>query len=213
MKILTRMPAFILLLISFSTFAQSDKYLPAMQKGLQLLQTGKSPDEYLTAANHFERIARVENSQWLPAYYSAYCNLLAGLMTESKDKKDQYYDKALSQIMHADSLSGNNSEIYTVRGYIEFMKMAVDPMSRMSFMKSASASLEKAIELNPENPRPYLVRGQNTFYTPAAFGGGKAAAKPLLEKAEAKFDSFKPENAIAPNWGHERNQALLAQCN
>ncbi len=79
-------------------------------------------------------------------------------------------------------------------------------------MKSAAASLDKAITLNPDNPRPYLVKGQNVFYTPAAFGGGKDVAKPLLEKAAAKFATFKPENEIAPDWGKERNNELLTQC-
>lgn len=212
MKTLQTPLLIILLLLSTSLFAQTDKYVSAIQKGLQSMQTAKNSDDFLSAANYFERIAKVETKQWLPSYYASYCNLVAGLITQDKQNKDLYWDKALLQIAHADSLSANNSEIYTVKGYIEFMKMSVDPMARMPFMKSAAASLEKAIALNPENPRPYLVRGQNTFYTPSAFGGGKEAAKPLLEKAAAKFSTFKPESPIAPDWGKERAEQLLEQC-
>lgn len=201
----------ILLLAATTVFGQSEKYQQAIGKGLQQLQSAKSPDEFTAAANQFERIAKVENKQWLPSYYAAYSNLVAGL-TGKKENMDALLDKALVQISQADAIAPQNSEIYTVKGYIEFMKMSVDPMSRMSFMESASASLDKAIALNPENPRPYLVKGQNIFYTPAAFGGGKAAAKPLLEKAAAKFSSFKAADKVAPNWGEERNNDLLEQC-
>lgn len=211
MKLIQLNAIVLLLLVSLTSFAQSEKYQLAMGKGLQLLQSAKSPDEFAAAANHFERIARAENTQWLPSYYASYCNLIAGLVGK-KENMDPLLDKALGQIAKADSLSAGNSEIYTVRGYIEFMKMSIDPMNRMSFMKSAAASLDKAIALNPENPRPYLVKGQNLFYTPAAFGGGKEAAKPLLEKAAAKFGTFKPDSSMAPNWGKERNNELLAQC-
>ncbi len=212
MKTTQKLLIIIFLLTGLRSFAQNEKYESAIQKGLQTMQTAKSPDDFLSAANYFERIARVESKQWLPIYYASYCNLVAGLISKDKELQDQYWDHALLQIAHADSLSENNSEIYTVKGYIEFMKMSVDPRARMSFMQKASMSLEKAIALNPENPRPYLVQGQNTFYTPAAFGGGKAAAKPLLEKAVAKFSNFKPESMIAPGWGKERAQTLLEQC-
>jgi tetratricopeptide (TPR) repeat protein len=201
----------ILLLAATTVFGQSEKYQQAIGKGLQQLQSAKSPDELAAAANQFERIAKAESKQWLPSYYAAYSNLISGL-TGKKENMDAFLDKALVQISQAEAISPENSEIYTVKGYIEFMKMSVDPMSRMPFMERAAASLDKAIALNPENPRPYHIKGQNIFYTPAVFGGGKDAAKPLLEKAEAKFSSFKPENEVAPNWGKERNIELLAQC-
>ncbi|WP_374165922.1 hypothetical protein [Arcticibacter sp. MXS-1] len=212
MKTLKASFLLILLLVSIHSHAQSEKFKTAMTKGLEQMKSVKTPDDFIAAANHFDRISAVEKKEWLPSYYASYCNLTAALMTASKESKDLYLDKALAQVSHADSIEQNNSEIYTLKGYVEFMKMAVDPMSRMDFMKKANASLERAIALNPENPRPYLVQGQNVFYTPAAFGGGKDAAKPVLEKAVAKFATFKPVNAWSPDWGKERAETLLAEC-
>ena len=48
-------------------------------------------------------------------------------------------------------------------------------------------NLEKAKELNPDNPRIYLQRGISKFYTPKMFGGGKKAAAPYFEKAQGLF--------------------------
>jgi hypothetical protein len=203
-----------LLLFSLNSFAQSsnEKFQQAVLKGTDLLKNAKGPEDFIKSANYFERVAQVENKEWLAPYYAAYSNLMTGLMSSDNAAKDQYWDKALTEVDQAEALSKDNSEIFALRGYIQYMKMSVDPRNRMSFMSDSAESLAKAKTLNPENPRIYLIMGQDTFYTPEAFGGGKEKAKPILEAAVAKFAIFKPANAIEPNWGSERTNDLLAQC-
>ncbi len=207
--------AFLLIFLSFSTFAQTadQKFEAAVKKGTDLLSSAKTSADFSKAANYFERVAQVATREWTPAYYTAYSNLVAGLMLDDQTLKDQYWDKALLEIDQADALSANNSEVYALKGYIQFMKMSIDPRSRMSFMAASAAALGKAKALNPENPRIYLITGQDTFYTPEAFGGGKAKARPILETAVTKFAIFKPVNATEPAWGEEQAKALLARCN
>ena len=211
----TKSSVFLLIIFSTSTFAQTmqGKFQEAIRKGLELQATAKTSEDFLKASNHFERIAQVEAKEWTPLYYAAHSKLIAGLMEADKTMKDQYWDKALLEIEQADALSANNSEIFALKGYLQFMKMSVDPQSRMSFMGASAASLGKAKALNPENPRIYLIIGQDTFYTPEAFGGGKAKAKPFLETAVAKFAIFKPANVTDPNWGAEQAKTLLEKCN
>lgn len=214
MKNLMKSITLLLVLISLNSFAQNadPKFLQATKTGLEMIANAKGAEDYLKAENHFERIAAVETKEWLPSYYAAYCNLYAGYTTADKELKDQYWDKGLLEIDKADVLSANNSEIYALRGALQFMKMSVDPRARMYLMGESAESLGKAAALNPENPRIDLIRGQDIFYTPEAFGGGKAKAKPILESAVAKFTIFKPVNTINPNWGAEAAKALLAQC-
>lgn len=212
MKTLTGTLFIALILLSPQLFAQSANYQTAMKKGLDLLSAAKTSENFIAAANHFERIANAESKQWLPVYYSAFSHLTAGLLSPDNSLKDQYFDKALSQVEMAQTMSADNSEIFTLLGYCQFMKMSVDPQSRFSLIAEARASLEKAKQLNPENPRPYFVQGQNTFYTPEAFGGGKAMAKASLEQAVEKYEKYKPVMELAPGWGAERAKMLLAQC-
>lgn len=194
--------------------AQEDKYTTAMKKGIMMMNSAKNTDDLLASANQFDRIAAVEGKQWLPLYYSAYSNLVAGIRSADNSQKDILFDKALEQAEKAGNLSADNSEIYTLKGYATFMKMTVDPQGRaMSLIPEVQAALEKAKALNPANPRPYFVAGQNAFYTPEAFGGGKQNAKPILETATEKYASFKPANELAPAWGAERCKMLLQQCN
>ena len=67
------------------------------------------------------------------------------------------------------------------------------------------------MKLDPENPRPYLLKGQSAMYTPPQYGGGKEVALPLLEQAVEKFKSFKPKSSIMPNWGAQRANTVLEQ--
>ena len=212
MKTAATITSMVFILFGSIAFGQTSKYKEAMLKGLSSLSTAKTSEDYSATANTFERIAQVERKDWLPVYYSAYSNLTAGLLLKDNVGKDMYWDKALQQVQRADSLSANNSEIYTLKGYIQFMKMTVDPQSRMSFFAASSESLAKAKKLNPDNPRPYLVQGQDTFYTPSAFGGGKGPAKPFLEIAVEKFGKFKAETELSPNWGAKQAEKLLGEC-
>jgi hypothetical protein len=215
MKSLTKSIILLLVVLSLNGFSQTvnEKFQTGVKKGLQMLSTAESADDFLKLSNYFERIAQAETKEWLPSYYAAYGNLIAGLTINDKALQDQYFDRALAQIGQADTRNAENSEIYALKGYIQFMKMSIDPQARLALMGAAGSSLGKAKALNPDNPRIYLITGQNTFYTPEAFGGGKAKAKPILENAVAKFAIFKPVSDIAPAWGSGRAKVLLAQCN
>ncbi len=91
-------------------------------------------------------------------------------------------------------------------------QMIVDPQNRwMSYGQEASKALATAKELDPNNPRVYYLEGMNIFGTPEQFGGGKAKAKPVLEKA---VELYKVENPkpLYPDWGKKEAEAKLAEC-
>lgn len=204
-----------LLIIAFAAKAQSgDKYTAAMQKGMALIDSANTAEQFTTAANFFERVAAAEPKQWLPQYYAAFCNLhVAILGKQPNDTKDALYDKAMSYAEKADALKPASSEILVLEGYITYMKMSVFSQQRaMTMIPKANALLDKAIAIDPENPRAYLVKGQDTFYTPEAFGGGKANAKGFLTTAADKYKNQKA-SGFEPAWGGKRCQFLLQQCN
>jgi hypothetical protein len=93
------------------------------------------------------------------------------------------------------------------------MYISVQPMQRAQAQTGkAIESLETAKQLDPSNPRPWLIHGQNTLFTPEFFGGGASNAKPLLEKASVLYKTFKPADALMPEWGKERCEKLLEKC-
>jgi tetratricopeptide (TPR) repeat protein len=204
----------ILLIAVFSLKAQTGKYTAAMQKGLAMIDSANTAEQFTAAANFFERVAAAETKEWLPQYYAGFCNLhVAILGKQDGDTKDALYDKAMSYAEKADVLKPANSEVLVLEGYITYMKMSVAPQERaMSMIPKANELLGKAIAIDPENPRAYLVKGQDTFYTPEAFGGGKAKAKDILIVAAGKYKNQKT-TGFEPAWGAGRCNNLLQQCN
>lgn len=213
MKTLRNLFICLLIMTAPGAFADEGKFAAAMEKGLALLKGAASPDEFQLAANHFERIAAAESNEWLPLYYAAYANLYSGLSGKDNVKQDALYDKALSQLGMAEGISKDNSEILAMQGYVVLMKLAIDPMGRgRTMMPEGMALLGRAKQLNPENPRTYLVEGQFMLFMPEAFGGGKAAAKPILAVGSEKYSAEVPVSSILPQWGKERLEQLLKMC-
>lgn len=199
--------------ITVAANAQSEQYNDAMKQQVGMLDSSStySAGGMQQLANTFERIAEAEKTQWLPYYYAAYCRVNEAYMAKDKGKVDGLADKALLNIEKALALKGKNSEISCIQSMISSARIAVDPMTRgPKYGPESGAFLEEAKQLDPENPRVYMLQGQSLLYTPEAFGGSKTKAKETLELSLQKYAAFKPENAIAPNWGEAYVKQLLA---
>jgi hypothetical protein len=70
--------------------------------------------------------------------------------------------------------------------------------------------MKRAIELGPDNPRVWLLRGINTMHTPRMWGGSLDAAEKYLLKAQMLFatDTTHPPN---PTWGKADVEIALGQ--
>ncbi len=209
MKTLTLIAA--LLLSATFAHAQSDIFTTEMQKGINLLDTMKTETTHQLAVSHFEKIA-ANSIKWEAQYYAAYSNLMLGLNgKKDAENKDELFNKAFKYINKADSLNVNNSEISTLKGYILFMQMSIYPQQRaMNLIPQSTALFEKAIALDAENPRPYLLKGISLFYIPGMFGGDKDKAKELLITAKSKFEKYTTKS-LQLNWGKTKADELLKQ--
>lgn len=81
------------------------------------------------------------------------------------------------------------------------------PLSAMRLGGKASEALETAFALQPENPRVALQRGVGFFFTPKAFGGGKAKAEVELRRARTLFEM----NQDTHGWGYMDTLARLGE--
>lgn len=202
--------------ICLAAFAQDDKYTAAMKPKVVAIDTTHSTAELLALSAAFERIADAEKTKWLPYYYAALAQVNAAYMMNMDKpdaaKSDPMADKADALLNKADALSPNNSEVYVVKKMIATLRMMADPMTRyMTYGPQAEQALQTAAKLNPENPRVYLLQGQDKFYTPEQFGGSKTEAVKLFEMANTKFGSFKPATSLDPDWGRGQVKYFMAQ--
>lgn len=209
-----------LLLFTVAVFAQSEKYVKAMEPKVAMIDSNNSVESWKTLANAFERIADAEKTQWEPYYYAAYCTVMAGNFSMPQDGSfgdnsaigDPMADKAEQLINKAAAISQDNSEIYCVIKMVHSLRMMGNPMSRfMTEGAKASEALDKAKKLADNNPRVYILEAQDKYFTPEQYGGSKDEAKLLFEKANNLFMVNKPGSSIQPQWGRGTVQYFLSQ--
>ncbi|WP_329904683.1 hypothetical protein [Porphyromonas pogonae] len=188
--------------------AQNDKYQQSMREAITQFKGLKSAQDLAALSNKFERIGNAEKTQWLPYYYAAYSNAIMALKKPAESEAG--VKQALKWLDKAEELGGDKSETYCVRSYLFTATMLMDPVNRWSTDGvKAMDYLDKAVKINPSNPRPYLLQGQTWAYTPKDFGGGKDVALPLLNKSQELFKTFKPASELHPNWGEDFLQEII----
>jgi tetratricopeptide (TPR) repeat protein len=195
--------------LSFSGFS-NEAYQKAMTQSIEKLFQATTIPEFVEIANQFERISNNEKSEWLPLYYASYAYIMISFQEQENAKKDQFLDQAQKYLDQAMVIDPNESELHMLQGFLYPSRITIDPMTRgMELMPEMNKSLNKALELNPDNPRVYYLRATMTYHMPEAYGGGATIALPLYLVAVEKFRIFKPKTAISPNWGKEGNDAEL----
>lgn len=202
-----------LVLVSLFSFAFSNEtYRKAMSQAIEKLYQSGTIAEYADIANQFDRISQMEKAEWLPLYYASYANIMVSFQEKDNARKDAVLDQAQKYLDQALAIDPNESELHMLQGFLYPSRINIDPMTRgMEYMGKMNASLDKALALNPDNPRVYFLRATMTFHMPEAYGGGAAKALPLYQVAEEKYRIFKPKSDISPNWGKEANEAELKQ--
>ena len=205
-----RFVLFFFLIGAISVQAQSDKFIAAMNKNLAAFDSAKTTQDFQTVANTFERIGDAEKTQWLPYYYAGLSLVISG-WNDPKLDKDANSARINSLCDKAEAIE-KNAEIYTIRNMSATQQMMVDPQTRwQTYGQQASSALEKAKQLDPNNPRIYYLQAQSVFNTPVAFGGGKDKAKPIFEKSIELFKKEQPK-PLYPHWGQDQAEMMLAKC-
>jgi hypothetical protein len=205
---------FVFLFMALSAFATDNaKYISAMESAIEASKTAKSIEDMQQVANRFERISAAEKEEWYPAYWAAYTYATMAYATKEDKHRDGYTDKAEKLLNVAKERNADKVEYLVLKGMIAQARLAASPMTRwMTEGKTLDNAVADAKKLDPNNPRIYYLEGSGLFYKPAMFGGGKKAAKPILEEALKKYDAYQPASHIAPNWGREFTEKLVKQC-
>jgi len=207
-----------ILVAGFSFAQMPEKFVKAMETNIARIETAKTAQDWIDITAAFERIAEAEKNQWLPYYYVALGNVMSGTMslgdnlygnnTEKTDPKADAAEKALNKAI---SLSKETSETWVIKKMIISLRMLGDVMNRaMAAMPEATAAIDNAKKLDENNPRIYILEGQDKYYTPEQYGGSKDEAKVLFEKAQKLFETFRPETSIHPNWGKNQVTYFLS---
>ncbi len=207
---------FISIILSWFTalsFASNPAYEKAMKQAIGQLEAAGSPDAYQAVANQFQRIAQVEQNEWLPLYYTSYAYIIQGAMSDEGGQKDQHLDQAQEYLDQAKQITSEESEIVALQGYLHMIRVTVDPASRGAELAPLTTqTLAQAAQMNSNNPRAFLLLGQMQYGTAQFFGSDASEACGLISQAVAKFEQDEPASSLHPTWGRKTAEALQNNC-
>lgn len=214
LNIISLLLAGIVLLASKRALANDDKYVAAMQKNIETVYNAEAVTELQNAVNSFQRIGEAEKNKWEPFYYASFGYIMMAIREKEPSKKDTYLDLALKGIEKAQELQPGESEIVALEGFVHMIRVTVDPASRgQQYSGLAFQSFATAVAMNPENPRALSLLAQMQYGTAQFFGSPTTEACGTLAKALEKFDTYKSDNVLAPQWGRGMAEGLKSKCN
>lgn len=205
----------LIVLAIFATMAnaQNKKYVQAMESNIPSIYQAKTLEDFDPLANKFDRIGQAEATQWEPYYYASLAYVFKAFRIQDLPTKDAALDQALTALSKANTISENNAEIIALQGFINMIKIGVDPGTRgQTLSPKIMADYTKALQLDPNNPRANLFMGQMLYGTAQFFGTGLDDACALVDKSLVLFDSEKPKSSIAPAWGKHSALQYKEQC-
>lgn len=196
----------ILTLWSLAGLAQTP-YEKAMTEGLANWKAGKSQEAMAT----FERVAQVEKDNWIPKYYQAMVGITNSFMMTNNEEKLKAIDAAKA-LIPTDEKS-LNAEWYVLNALALTSELTIDPMATaMTLSPQIMEQYEKALALEPNNPRALSGMADFSIQSKKFMGGDTKEECKQLEKAVSLFDKEKNATKFYPSWGKERAAALLASC-
>lgn len=161
-----------------------------------------------------DRVLTIVPKDGMLLHYKGYALYRRSNLMQAKAKPDEI-KRVLEEAETALEESGktlNWPETFALRASVLGQMIAVNPgpINAMRYGPRADAASDRAVELGPNNPRVFLLRGIGNIFKPALFGGGADKAERDIKKAIDLFATDKPQPPM-PSWGHAEAYAWLGQ--
>jgi hypothetical protein len=185
----------------------------SLSKTLMNMDSVQNLSQIMRVSAQFDMIASKWENEWSSNYYAAYAKVISSFIVQDNKKKDLFLDEADKYLGKVKTIDSQNDETWVLAALITNARISVDGQNRgMQYGGIFNQNLSKAEKINPDNPRIYYLKGTSLFYTPEMYGGGKAQAKPLFEKAKDLFAKESKTSVLKPSWGEKQNLDYLKQC-
>ena len=185
------------------------KFETEMGKAMTEFGEAKSADEMEKVAQHFDRIAKVENKNWLPVYYAMFIRTL-NAFSQDKNAAIKKVDEFEGLYSGLEEMEGaDKSELLALRGLFRTVKVAKDPQTYgMSLSGAIIKDYDDALKLNPNNPRAMYLMAQYNMGGAQFWGKDPKEYCPQIENAKTLFSTQKTEGFV-PKWGEQQVDEIL----
>jgi hypothetical protein len=139
-------------------------------------------------------------ASWHPHYYAGLINVQLGNI-ERHDNKDMAYQHYTDALVHMQVVQDRwpSAESTIVLADVYGKLASLKTVKMLYYGNLSKNHLIDAFRMGDErSPKPYLIAGIESMWTPIIFGGGTKRARGFLEKALA----------VAPHW-HEPDRLIV----
>ena len=204
----------LLALLTLPAMSQGKKYKKAMKAAIEKMHEASDATGEMELVPGFEDLAQSYPDQWLPSYHASRILVSSSFEESDADKSDALLDRAKKWLDTSMELAPEESEVHVLESLYYIGMMSVDPVTRgQLYYEDVLAAIQKALSLNPENPRAYFMDGMMTANLPEFLGGGPEVAKPIFLEAQEKFKAFHNDDPFWPIWGEDLNQDEMDRLN
>ncbi|MCP4632137.1 MAG: hypothetical protein GY855_04360 [candidate division Zixibacteria bacterium] len=205
-----------ILLILSNGLALGQSFEDLVLEGKELIDEGVNLWKYnkmLTARALFERMLETQddNNKWLIYYYLTYCDYrLADYFMSQDDKKQakDFIDDGLEMLDKCIELKPKSADAFALRSSLLGRKAGLNPLKAIWYGPKSNNAIKNALQLDNQNPRVYLIKGINQYFTPEMWGGGKEKALSTLKKSVELFSKDTAEFPM-PDWGYDESYMWL----
>jgi hypothetical protein len=167
-----------------------------------------------SAASLAERMSARDSGNALLQHYRGYALFRLALIASRRSDRSPIRGllSEADRILEASASSLPLAETHALRASVlgQLIGLNRNPLVAMRLGPRSGAEMKRALELAPENPRVWLIRGINSMHTPRMWGGGLAQAEEYLLKARALF-AADTARAPLPTWGKADVEIALGQ--
>lgn len=195
-------------------FTGTAKWADSASREIDAANAAGDLNRLATAAAMLDRVLTVTPNDPLLLYYRSLALWRSATLYTGQKKNDEakraldeadlLLEQATAKAPMADALALRSSAIGMMIG------LSGNPLSGMTLGPKSSGMLDRAKELEPKNPRVWLISGMSAMFTPKMFGGGTDKAEEDLRKAVTLFETDRPV-APAPAWGRPDAYIWLGQ--
>ena len=183
-----------------------------LTRGIDLLHRGTTQGDegnVQHARALFERATADDAHKALSLYYVGLASYRLTDLVDDEDRSEAYMDDAKEQLERVLEMRPDWAEADILLSGIYGRLASRGMISGMRYGRKANSALERAEEVNPNNPRLLLMRGISLYNTPSTWGGDKEEAVIRLQEAIARFEATSPDGPLQPDWGHADAYAWL----
>lgn len=170
-----------------------------------------NPQAILCCVNDMKRIAKFCPENWLASYYICIYDLRFVLYNTSSDYSN-VLEEVNQKLTDLKAISGADlSEVSTLEGmyHLIFLSKHPENIGKRSYNKML-ALFDHAIQLNPSNPRPMLLKFVAQYRMGKQLGFSIENEKQQCAKITELLTKEK-QNYPYPSWGNELWKVLMNQ--